>query len=362
MEYLKKNIRIVIFIVLFIVIIFIFNNIINREVNYETEYDVSGYHINEIYNKDDNKYLFKVQNDNHYYEIAVDHKYTNRRKLVKYVDKIDNNDFECVSINVYNTNSNFICNKDNEYFDNNMGKTNESSKSRDVNNVGIYSDRYDYVMWNGYGVTYLNKEKENKFLTNESYTNELAYQYNGYLLIADYDSQRVFNKFYIYNNKKKDVSSWDIPYEISFDSYFLGHIGDDVYLFDTSSKLEYRINIKKKKIKIISKDDMAVFYNGKKEQIPISNLVYNMKLFNYNSLFNFSIEGGKLYYKYYNSNKLIKISDRDIKDIVYFDDNSVYYISDTSLYSYNVNDGETKLLDSFEWNFNYHNQIYVFER
>ena len=362
MEYVKRNIKIFVFIVVVIAVITIFHSVINREVNYELEYDVNEFKVKEIYNKDDNKYLFKVSSDNHYYEIAVDHKYSKKRKLVKYIDTVDNNDSKCISLNVYNNNTNFICNNGESYYDLNITKENESNKINTVNNIDIYSDAYDYLTWNGKGLTYLNGNKELKFLTNESYTNDLVYQFKDYLIIADYDANRYFDKFYIYDNKKKEVKAWEIPFELSFDSYFLGYIDDDIYIFDVTGQSEYRINIKKRKIKVVSQNDMGVYYNGKKEQVPTSKFIYNMTLFNYNSLYNFVSDANKLFYKYYNSSKLVRISDLDIKDILYYDSENVYYISDNSVYMYNINKGESKLLESFEWNFNYHNQVFVFSR
>ena len=360
MQYIKNNIKIILFIIIFVILIILFNIFINREMNYSIEYDLDNFHVKETYNKDDDMYVFNLYNENNTYDISVDHKYTRKRKLISYIDTIENGDYNCISIKVYDTSSNFICNKDNDYYDNNITNNKEYNVKQEHNNIKLYNLDHDYLIWNGYGFDDIKNNKEYKFLSNESYTNELAYKFNNYIIVADYDQKHTFNKFYIYDNNKHTIIDWNIPYDISFDSYFMGYIGDDLYLFDTSSKLQYRMNISKKKIKVVSKNEMAVFFDGKREDISINKLVYNMLLFKYINQYNFIEEASRLYYKYHNSNKNIRISDLEIKAILHSDKENVYYLSGTSVYGYNIHKGEEKLLECFEWNFNYNNQIYVF--
>ena len=55
-----------------------------------------------------------------------------------------------------------------------------------------------------------------------------------------------------------------------------------------------------------------------------------------------------------------KISENKVKDIVYYDNESVYYLVDDILYKYSSEYGEVKIMSDFEWNFNYNNMIFVY--
>ena len=335
---------------------------INREINYSIEYDYNEYHIIETYDKDRDYYLFNISKDNNQYDFDISHKYSRKRKLIKNINSFDRDDYKCLSINVYNIDSNTICNKDNDYYDNNITIDNPESVIKEENNYTIYNDSFNYLVWTGYGLKDIYNNKEYNVLKDESYTNDLVYQFKDYIIFADYDQKREFNKFYIYDNLKKDIYSWDIKMNISLDSYFLGYIGDDIYLFDVSNQREFRINIKKKKIKIINSGEMVLFYDNGKQNININKLIYNKVLFSYDTLYNFSVLNNKLYYNYYQSDKKIRVSDKEISNIIYSNNDQVYYMSSNTLYSYKVGEGEKKLAQSFEWNFDYLNKIFVFRR
>ena len=361
MKFLKENIKIISFIFVFILMIILFVVFFNREVTYSIEYDKDEYHIKESYEKGSNTYSFSVTTENHSYDFAINHKYSRKRKIVNEINSFDRDEYKCVSIKAYDISTNIICNKDNDYYDNLIINKDEGNTSIS-NNFTLYNDNYDYLVWNGYGFTNKRDGSTYNFLTNESYTNVLSYQFGDYIIVADYDQKREFDKFYIYNNKTKKVDSWNIKTTISYDSYFMGNIGDDLYLFDVTSKIQYRLNIAKKKIKVSSKKGEAVYFDKNKSNINVNKLYYNKMLFNYNKLYNYIVFDNKLYYTYYNSDKYIRVSDLDLKDIVTYEGNNVYFISGTKLYKFDITDGLHLLADSFEWNFDYQNKIYVYSR
>ena len=362
MKYIKDNIKIILFIIVLIIIVVIFNIFIHRSVNYTLEYDYNDYHIVESFDKDRNMYLFNIKYQDNSYDFDLSHKYSSKRKIINNIDSFDRDDYKCISINVFDINSSTVCNKDNDYYDNEITIKNDNKLIKDVNNVSIYDDGFNYLIWTGYGFKDLLNEKEYNVLSNESYTNDLVYQFKDYIIFADYDQKREFNKFYIYDNKKKEITSWELKFSISFDSYFMGYINDDVYLFDVSNQREFRINIEKKRIKKINKNDMALYYNCGKQDINVNKLIYNKMLFEYDTVYNFNTLNNKLFYNYYKSDKNIRVSDLDISKIIYSNNDQVYYMSDNSLYSYKIGEGERKLAESFEWNFDFINKIYVFRR
>jgi hypothetical protein len=107
---------------------------------------------------------------------------------------------------------------------------------------------------------------------------------------------------------------------------------------------------------------MSVFYDNGKTNINTNKLIYNQLLFKYDTLYNIFKFDDKLYYKCFNSNKYIRLSDLKIDNILYTNNDQAYYMSGNSLYSYKIGEGEQKLAESFEWNFDYLNKIYVFKR
>ena len=362
MKFIKSNLKIILFLLVIIIVITLFNMFINREVNYSTEYDYEEYHVIESYDKDRDMYLFNISKDSFKYDFDITHKYTKKRKIINSINSFDRDDYKCISINVFNEDSPTICNKDNDYYDNDITLNKEDNLIKEERNVSIYNDSFDYLIWNGYGYTSLIDNKDYNVLSNESYTNELVYQFKNYIIFADYDQKREFNKFYIYDNNKKTISSWDLKFDISFDSYFLGYIDDDIYLFDVSNQREFRINIEKKRIKKINKGDMVLFYENGRTNININNLIYNQAEFIYDSIYSYYKLNDTLYYKFYKSDKGIRVSDLKIDNILYSNNDIVYYMSGNTLYSYKIHEGEKKLAQSFEWNFDYINKIFVFRR
>lgn len=361
MNFIKNNIKIISFILVFIVIIILFVLFFNREVSYTVEYDYNEYHVKESYEKGSNIYAFNITTDNHSYDFAINHKYSRKRKIISDISSFDRDDYKCVSIKSYDITTNTICNKDKDYYDN-IIINKDDGKTQINQDFTLYNDNYDYMVWNGYGFTNKRDNSNYNFLSNESYSNDLSYQFGDYIIVADYDQKREFDKFYIYNHKTNKVDTWNIKTTISFDSYFMGNIGDDLYLFDVSSKTQYRMNIAKKKIKVSSKNGSAVYFDKVKSNININKLYINKLLFKYDKLYNYFIFDDKLNYTVYHSDKYVRVSDLDIKTIATYDDNSVYYISGTKLYKFDINDGQHLLADYFEFNFNYQNKIYVFSR
>ena len=60
-------------------------------------------------------------------------------------------------------------------------------------------------------------------------------------------------------------------------------------------------------------------------------------------------------------NTKIKITNEKVSTIVKENDYEVYYIVKDSLYYFNLFTGSEKLMSYREWEFNYHNMIYIFD-
>lgn len=354
---------------LFLFLLFIFVLIIsyifvsNKPKSYEVVYDKDGFNVTEKYNLNDNLYIFKIKNNNSSFDYVIDKRYSKSRKIIDKINILENKEYLCINIkidkNVYPT----ICADGDNYIDSYLAGINNNEDNKKISNyngVDIYNDNYDYLLWNGYGLTDIINKKEYNFLDDESYDNNLAYKLDNYILFADYDANREFNKFYIFNNNNKKISEWKIEFNISESSYFMGDVDGYIYLFDKKNKIQYKININKKSITISSDENGAPFYNAGWTTKTLNKLSYNEVLFTYDDIYQFSIDSNKLYYNYINSDRLIRISENEVADIIDINDDTVYYLSGESLYLYNVYKGKSKLLNYFEWNFSYKNKIFIF--
>lgn len=359
---MKKNILLILFI---IIVFFIFWVIYTNPRNYILTYEKENYKITESYNKEFRIYTFKVLHDNKSYEFLLEHKYSTKRKVVDKVLIKENKNYTCLSLKIFNEKTPYIClDKDGNYVDAYIALIQESVENRILDtysNVEIYDEFNEYLLWDGYGLLDVLNKKEYHFLKEESYTNSLAYQFENYIIFADYDASREFNKFYIFNNDDKSIKEWELDYKISFDSYFMGDYEDYIYLFDKKSVIQYKINIKKKKITISSDKDGAFIYQKKEDTIPLKNAKYNNIFFENEKIYNFELKEGYLYLGYKDLNNKIKISNKEITTIIRNNNDTIYYLCNEDLYSYNPKTGEKLLLRNFEWNFTYQNKIYIFD-
>ena len=358
MKITKNGIKLIVFIIILLITIVFFVIFFNRSKDYELEYDYKEYHVKESYNKDLNIYSFKISKDDIKFDYSYKHDYTTKRKLINAINYEDN----CMSINVFDEESQTICLKDGKYYDKLIEKQLEETKVDSNPNFEIYDDNYDYYVWNGYGLTNKNDNKEYNFLSNESYTNELYYQFNEYIVFADYDQKHSFNKVYIFNNKTKKIDSFDLTIDISYDSYFNGYIGDSVYLYDCTNKIQYQLDIKEKKIRIASKGDNAVYFDKHETTINKYKLFYNQLLFLNNNLYTYFLRDNKVYYNIYDSSIEVQATNIKTDHLLYSDGENVYFINNTILYKFDRKDGLIKIAHYFEWNFDYLNKIFVFSR
>lgn len=358
---MKKYIAFISFIIISFLCYFYF---VNKPKSYEVDYSVKDYQIKEKYDKEKEYYNFSLSKGDLTFNFVSNISYSSNRKIIKDIDAIEKDEAICIKPISDADSFEYICYKDEEYMDKYLAGVDiplESKKMNRIANVDIYDDEHDFLIWNNKGYTSLLDNKEYKFLSKESYDNLLTYQMGEYLIVADYDQSRTFNKLYIYNNDTKEVDSWDLDVDISMDSYFMGDLDNKIYLFDKKNKVQYSLDIEKKKLKVTSDKDGAIYYDKGLTHKALDSLAYSVVTFVKEEKYNFILDEGKLYIRLYNNEQLIRISDKQIDAIVYATDNEVYYLVDEKLYSYRIDKGEKLLLVNFEWNFTYLNKIFIFD-
>lgn len=270
-------------VVILIICIYLFASLKSRD--YEVEYDLNEFKILEKYSKKDKLYTFNISNDDYKYEFISDIKYSNKRKIVKKIDSLDIKDEKdkCIRIKYLDYKTNYICSNGEKYFTpyyKEYISNKEDKLIKTIDNIEVYDKSYDYLLWDGYGITDFIKKVNHTFLDKESYDNTLSYKLNEYIVFADYDSNREFNSLYIYNNKTNKIDSMEFEYNISKNSYFMGDYNNYIYLFDSKNKVQYKINVKKKKIEIVSDKEFGKYYDNGWEDVTLNKLSHTEYIFN----------------------------------------------------------------------------------
>ena len=361
-----KKIYLLISIILLTFLIFII--IILKSRNYSINYSINNFNIKEEYFKESG-YYFTIKYKELDYPIYIDQKYTHKRKHLTNIILFEKEQEICFKVTIFNNNY-YICSNNNKLTTlNNLSdkflkeynlQNNNSNLIKKYNNIEIYNNDLKILVWNYKGFYYLNKNNNNEvnIFKKDNYQNELTYQTNKYLIFPDYDSNYYFNKIYIYDILKNKINSITFDYEISYDSYYLGSVNNSVYFIDRKNNKEYELNLKKNSINIISNDNNAIYYNGDKwENQSINKLITDKIVFPQNNKYNFNLENNNLYININNSKILINT---DVKSIINIQNDTIYYIINDTIYSYQYLKNNNILIKYPELNFNYNNQIFIF--
>lgn len=351
---------------LFILVIFIvimsYIFLTNSSKDYSLEYKIDDFKVIENYNKKSKLYSFNVIYKKQEFMFTSDKKYSKSRKLIKSIDFIDNETYYCLRPNGSKLKFEYIC-YDGVYKDEfvvGLKNYEKVKKVKTVDNVDIFSKEFDYYVWNGYGITELLSGKKYNFLDKEFYDNNLSITIGEYILFVDYEQTHTFDRFYIFDSNKKKIIEWNIKYEIDFDSYFMGFVEDYVYLFDRKNMVQYKLNIKKQKIEISSDNNGALYFDKKWSTKSLKELKYKDYYMNNDYLYDYYLDNDKLYLNVNNHKYNILVSNLKVKDIIYVDNNIVYYLVGEKIYCYQSGKGEYPILKDFEWNFSYKNKIFIF--
>ena len=76
--------------------------------------------------------------------------------------------------------------------------------------------------------------------------------------------------------KNKNKETWQLNYDISFESYILGTVDNYIYIVDKKNKTEYRLDIKTREMKVVGNDTNGgiTYNNSKYEDISMYTLSY----------------------------------------------------------------------------------------
>lgn len=365
-----KSNKIRLFLVLFFIILILY--VIIKPKNYEKIYKIDGVTITESFNKQTKFYTFKIEVDNQQFITKINHKYIHSKKLIKNISVNTKDNTTCLILKSDKLNTYPICKQNDEYLSYYLLENknlipeeyfqNKISESTTYNNLTIYNlNNHKYLVWN-YNSFYIvdnNKVQEINLFNEDVYSIPLASQTKNYFLIPNYEEKYNFNKIYIVDINTAKVRELNLKNSISYESYILGEHNKRIYLVDKKNQKEYEIYPKRLLIdNIINKNSGKFLENGEWKSISLNKLITQENSFTNIKEIDFILEDNKLY-EVLDEQKTL-VSNDSVKKIITIINNTVYYLKDDKLYSFNEYQGEVLIMQNFEWNFNFDNMIFIY--
>ena len=387
-----------------------------HDIIYYVNTENNSFKINEIYSKNvsgsQDNYYFEIQTKKGIFDFQTYDNYWNSDELIKSVYYFDDNNYECL-LPVFNNNktvSDIICKKDNKLFnyqnikgedtvldnfvndklkkiynENKFKNNEEILKTEDNFNLFKNLAKNNYLVFENYkGVYTVNKSNQSGIANvplffSDVYKKTAHIVQGKYYITIDYSKDYNFNDFIvvnIMNGQKTTITSSDV---ISNNCYFEGVVGNDVYLFDRSNKIQYKINVNEKSISVSGNVEEGINYydNGTWSKKSAYNAADDDIIFNnyqvsniFNDIEYYKVDkvGTKtgyyyLYKKVANNYYVYRASIRNPKNIMYlfqtgninkiiYNKGFIYYIDSDKVYYYSDNTGVRLLAQNSELNFN----------
>jgi hypothetical protein len=216
-----------------------------------------------------------------------------------------------------------------------------------------------------------------KLFDNDIYKQPISLFINNNYLIADYNQKLEFDKFYLVNLNNNKIETIKSQYNISFNSYIQGTVNNIVYLYDINHEVQYKIDIKSKKISEINSEKVTFYQNS--QWIEISKQKANQEIYfeseksTLNDKYIKISENDDFIYVYYNDdgkfeiysipkeNEEILLYICTITDInnIQIKDNYIYYHVQDKLITYDIESGYQTVLSDSELEFNNNIKYYI---
>lgn len=358
-----------IFQITIVILLILFSFFFFKSVDYTKEYEVDNVSVKESYDKENKYYYFTFTYKDTTLDYLIESKYKQKRGFIENISIMEeetnfclipeSNTFEFIplcmendEITYYkNVSANLLSKIPEEY----LPKKKEIEET--YKDITIYNKDYTYLLWNYKGFYYINKDttKEINFLETEQYNVPLIGYTKDYLIIPNYDDDYTFDKVYRISLEDGNVKDYKLDYNIYFDSYFPGYDKNKLYIVDNNEEVMYEWNAKNGDLEKIKP---KMLNNDEWENVGIKTLINQNKKFIYPSNYVYELKDGILTMNY--QGKDIKtLIDQDVTSIIRIKDKEVFYLKTDTVYVFNQEEGNSRLLYNFEWNFNYENMIYI---
>jgi len=359
----------------FIIICLIIIIIKFRFSDYEIEYKLDKYNIKTIYK--DNRFYYEIKDKDKIYNFDI---YDSRKLTYSKIDKIkriSKDDIVCLYPSIKDVKTYPLCYKKDEYIDYNLLDIDELEEYKEEN-VNVSKPEKDFVyynnlneneyiaLWNYKGYIVMNNQsyQMKDIFKNDKYDNTLAYLLGNTIYMANNDEEHEYTSLIAFDLETLNTSKIDLGYNIDFDSYIVGNVKDNLYIFDIKASILYEINIKNNEVNIVGNNEKGFvkYQNGK--FVNCSKTEYKVDRIKYNTYkSNYTYSNNKAMFKVINDNKNIKQKIYNDKyDIISERENNIYFLYKDYLYKYSPSFGSTKVFYNYELSFNRDNTIFVYNK
>ena len=356
------------------------------------------YYYFEVLDKSKNKFVFYYNED-----------YKKKKKVLEQVEIYKENDVYCMAPIFKNHRlGGIVCRRNNELvsydylrreglvissFEENLQKKGYTLDYNDVvsknDKITVYQHfpkNYSLALWNYRGLHIVTQDhiKSLDILDDDHYENTLGILVGKYYVVADTDQNFEYDRLYIVDvlNESKDFVDLDV--HISKDSYFMGVVGDDIYILDRDQKKQYTFNIKTRKLNEIGNKDAnaSVYSQGKFQEENIYTVSSSKKMFDMNlkvdeleklyhpkfiresiHKYYFVTEDGKVYYTMKDDlkTKVLLFQDFSLEEFKLVEDD-LFFVSGDHIVMYNFNSGYHKIVTHSELLYNHKNIFDVLQK
>ena len=343
--------------------------------NYNISYKVDNYNVKTIYKN--KRFYYEIYNKDRSFNFDI----YNSRKLsyskIYNIKEIIGEDFYCIYPEIKDIKTYPLCYQNDVFTDYNLidSEDLEIYKERKVtieksDKDFIYYNNLkenEYIaLWNYKGYIVMNKEsyKIKNIFTNDKYDNTIAYLLNDTIYMSNNDEEHEYTSLIGLNLTTLKAEQIPLGYNIDYDSYVVGSVKNNIYIFDNKYSVLYEINVKKQKTKIIGNNEKGFVKYENGEFISCSKSEYKVDKIKYNSnKSNYKYTASDYLYKIINENKNIKqkISNNKV-NIISEQNNNLYYLEKDTLYKYNPSSGSNRVFYNYELSFNSNNTIFIYNK
>ena len=366
----RRRLALLLIIILIIALVLFF---LFRRKDYTVTYSVNDYEITESYHKEEDYYSFIIKKGETERFAIVYNQHFSSKKNIDQITEYQTETESCITISSNKVRIEPLCTKEetqisyhlvSDEMKEKLGVTSETKEDTILttyNNINVYHYRnHDYYIWNYRGFYHINENTtENiQLFDKDIYNPTLITQVNDTLVIPDYNADYYFDKVILLDMNTGRTTTWTLETSIYFDSAVLGVYQGDLYIIDKHEKTEWQLNIAKQKQERVGTEQKGgKIYDHEWTNVTMNRLLYQENTFKGTTILEYNIKEDGLYAIF--DNHQMKIRESAPSKILSNTDNTVYYLVNDNVYSYNKEEGEKLLLNYFEWNFNSENVIFI---
>ncbi len=366
----RRRLALLLIIILIIALVLFF---LFRRKDYTVTYSVNDYEITESYHKEEDYYSFIIKKGETERFAIVYNQHFSSKKNIDQITEYQTETESCITISSNKVRIEPLCTKEetqisyhlvSDEMKEKLGVTSETKEDTILttyNNINVYHYRnHNYYIWNYRGFYHINENTtENiQLFDKDIYNPTLITQVNDTLVIPDYNADYYFDKVILLDMNTGRTTTWTLETSIYFDSAVLGVYQGDLYIIDKHEKTEWQLNIAKQKQERVGTEQKGgKIYDHEWTNVTMNRLLYQENTFKGTTILEYNIKEDGLYAIF--DNHQMKIRESAPSKILSNTDNTVYYLVNDNVYSYNKEEGEKLLLNYFEWNFNSENVIFI---